>query len=141
MHWLKRNYPLTAKALKAYYYSCLIAYSGGPVELGRLPLMLLFMPVSSLMAKNMEFTVCSIILDLRVIQHRRGCNPLSNSNSYIPCPGFVVQLRSLDDHLPLSGITVGDIGMKFGSGAYNSMDNGVLRFDNVHIPRDHMLMR
>ncbi|KAJ4831601.1 Peroxisomal acyl-coenzyme A oxidase 1 [Turnera subulata] len=55
--------------------------------------------------------------------------------------GFIVQLRSLDDHMPLPGITVGDIGMKFGSGAYNTMDNGVLRFDNVRIPRDQMLMR
>ncbi|GMJ15075.1 acyl-CoA oxidase 1 [Hibiscus trionum] len=54
--------------------------------------------------------------------------------------GFIVQLRSLDDHLPLPGITVGDIGMKFGSGAYNSMDNGLLRFDHVRIPRDQMLM-
>ncbi|XP_039062518.1 peroxisomal acyl-coenzyme A oxidase 1-like [Hibiscus syriacus] len=54
--------------------------------------------------------------------------------------GFIVQLRSLDDHLPLPGITVGDIGMKFGSGAYNSMDNGVLKFDHVRIPRDQMLM-
>lgn len=55
--------------------------------------------------------------------------------------GFIVQLRSLDDHMPLPGITVGDIGMKFGSGAYNSMDNGVLRFDHVRIPRNQMLMR
>ncbi|KAL9665068.1 hypothetical protein QQ045_020477 [Rhodiola kirilowii] len=55
--------------------------------------------------------------------------------------GFIVQLRSLDDHSPLPGITVGDIGMKFGNGAYNSMDNGVLSFDNVRIPRDQMLMR
>ncbi|XP_039122296.1 peroxisomal acyl-coenzyme A oxidase 1-like [Dioscorea cayenensis subsp. rotundata] len=55
--------------------------------------------------------------------------------------GFIVQLRSLDDHLPLPGITVGDIGTKFGNGAYNSMDNGVLRFDHVRIPRDQMLMR
>ncbi|KAG6483526.1 hypothetical protein ZIOFF_060174 [Zingiber officinale] len=38
--------------------------------------------------------------------------------------GFVVQLRSLDDHSPLPGIVVGDIGMKFGNGAYNTMDNG-----------------
>nr|KJB39744.1 hypothetical protein B456_007G028900 [Gossypium raimondii] len=30
--------------------------------------------------------------------------------------------------------------MKFGSGAYNSMDNGVLRFDHVRILRDQMLM-
>ncbi|KAL2321548.1 hypothetical protein Fmac_025927 [Flemingia macrophylla] len=55
--------------------------------------------------------------------------------------GFIVQLRSLDDHLPLPGITVGDIGMKFGNGAYNSMDNGVLSFDHVRIPRNQMLMR
>ncbi|TYH49172.1 hypothetical protein ES332_D10G117600v1 [Gossypium tomentosum] len=54
--------------------------------------------------------------------------------------GFIVQLRSLDDHSPLPGMTVGDIGMKFGSGAYNSMDNGLLRFDHVRIPRNKMLM-
>lgn len=55
--------------------------------------------------------------------------------------GFIVQLRSMENHLPLPGITVGDIGMKFGSGAYNTMDNGVLRFDHVRIPRDQMLMK
>ncbi|XP_075102972.1 putative peroxisomal acyl-coenzyme A oxidase 1.2 [Nicotiana tabacum] len=55
--------------------------------------------------------------------------------------GFIVQLRSLEDHKPFPGITVGDIGMKFGNGAYNTMDNGVLRFDHVRIPRDQMLMR
>ncbi|CAN6460260.1 unnamed protein product [Victoria cruziana] len=55
--------------------------------------------------------------------------------------GFIVQLRSLEDHSPLPGITVGDIGMKFGNGAYNTMDNGVLQFDHVRIPRDQMLMR
>ncbi|WVZ10937.1 hypothetical protein V8G54_015467 [Vigna mungo] len=55
--------------------------------------------------------------------------------------GFIVQLRSLDDHLPLPGITIGDIGMKFGNAAYNTMDNGVLTFDHVRIPRNQMLMR
>ncbi|KAF8380537.1 hypothetical protein HHK36_028024 [Tetracentron sinense] len=55
--------------------------------------------------------------------------------------GFIVQLRSLDDHSPLPGITIGDIGMKFGNGAYNTMDNGVLQFDHVRIPRNQMLMR
>ncbi|XP_052307517.1 peroxisomal acyl-coenzyme A oxidase 1-like isoform X2 [Populus trichocarpa] len=55
--------------------------------------------------------------------------------------GFIVQLRSLDDHMPLPGITIGDIGMKFGNGAYNTMDNGVLTFDHVRIPRNQMLMR
>lgn len=59
----------------------------------------------------------------------------------LPFSGFIVQLRSLDDHLPLPGIIVGDIGMKFGNGAYNTMDNGVLRFDHVRIPRNQMLMR
>lgn len=55
--------------------------------------------------------------------------------------GFIVQLRNLENHSPLPGVTVGDIGMKFGNGAYNTMDNGVLRFDHVRIPRDQMLMR
>ncbi|KAL4570945.1 hypothetical protein LXL04_026610 [Taraxacum kok-saghyz] len=55
--------------------------------------------------------------------------------------GFIVQLRSLEDHSPVDGITVGDIGLKFGNGAYNTMDNGVLRFDHVRIPRNQMLMR
>ncbi|XP_051115292.1 peroxisomal acyl-coenzyme A oxidase 1-like [Andrographis paniculata] len=55
--------------------------------------------------------------------------------------GFIVQLRSLEDHKPLPGLTIGDIGTKFGNGGYNTMDNGVLRFNNVRIPRDQMLMR
>jgi len=37
-----------------------------------------------------------------------------------------------------SGITVGDIGPKFG---YESMDNGFLRFNHVRIPRENMVMR
>jgi acyl-CoA oxidase len=52
-----------------------------------------------------------------------------------------VQLRSLEDHSPIPGVTIGDIGRTFGSGAYNNMDNGDLRFDHVHIQRDQMLMR
>ena len=51
--------------------------------------------------------------------------------------GFIVQLLSLDNHLPLSGIT---IGMKFGNGAYNTVDNGVLRYNHVRIPRNQMLI-
>lgn len=58
--------------------------------------------------------------------------------NYVDLPGFLVQLRSLDDHSPLPGITIGDIGAKLG---YNTMDNGVLQFDHVCIPRDQMLMR
>lgn len=52
-----------------------------------------------------------------------------------------MQLRSLEDHSPLPNIIVGDIGTKMGNGAYNSMDNGFLMFDQVRIPRDQMLMR
>lgn len=37
-----------------------------------------------------------------------------------------------------SGITVGDIGPKFG---INSNDNGFLALDNVRIPRRQMLMK
>lgn len=54
---------------------------------------------------------------------------------------FIVQIRSLEDHQSLPGVTVADIGMKFGNGAYNTMDNGLLRFDHVRIPRKQMLMR
>ena len=55
--------------------------------------------------------------------------------------GFLVQIRSLDDHSVLPGITIGDIGMKFGNGAYNTMDNGVMHFDHFRIPRDQLLTR
>ncbi|KAI8917510.1 acyl-CoA dehydrogenase/oxidase [Powellomyces hirtus] len=51
---------------------------------------------------------------------------------------FIVQLRSLDDHTPLPGITIGDIGPKYG---YGSVDNGFMLFDKVRIPRENMLMR
>ncbi|XP_022957805.1 peroxisomal acyl-coenzyme A oxidase 1-like [Cucurbita moschata] len=55
--------------------------------------------------------------------------------------GFIVQIRSLEDHTVLPGITIGDIGMKFGNGAYNTMDNGVMHFDHFRIPRNQLLMR
>ncbi|KAK7091567.1 peroxisomal acyl-coenzyme A oxidase 1-like [Littorina saxatilis] len=51
---------------------------------------------------------------------------------------FLVQIRDFDTHQPLQGITVGDIGAKIG---FNSNDNGFLRLDHVHIPRENMLMR
>jgi hypothetical protein len=50
---------------------------------------------------------------------------------YICIPGFIVQLRSLYDLSPLPCITLGDTGGKFGSGAYNYMDNRVMCFDEV----------
>ena len=51
---------------------------------------------------------------------------------------FIVQLRALDTHLPIKGVTVGDIGPKFG---YNGVDNGFLRFDHVLVGRDAMLSK
>ena len=51
---------------------------------------------------------------------------------------FIVQLRSLDNHVAMKGITIGDIGPKFG---YEQMDNGFLKFEHVRIPRDNLLMR
>uniref|UniRef100_A0A0N4Z459 acyl-CoA oxidase n=1 Tax=Parastrongyloides trichosuri TaxID=131310 RepID=A0A0N4Z459_PARTI len=51
---------------------------------------------------------------------------------------FIVQLRDFETHEPLPGITVGDIGPKFG---YQQNDNGFCKFDNVRIPRRNMLMK
>ncbi|KAL0487225.1 acyl-CoA oxidase [Acrasis kona] len=52
--------------------------------------------------------------------------------------GFIVQIRDLEKHKPLPGVTVGDIGPKLG---FASVDNGYLKLDNVRIPRDQMLAR
>ncbi|KAJ3182800.1 hypothetical protein HDU85_002403 [Gaertneriomyces sp. JEL0708] len=51
---------------------------------------------------------------------------------------FIVQIRSLEDHTPLPGITIGDVGPKLG---YQQVDNGFMLFDKVRVPRDAMLMR
>jgi acyl-CoA oxidase len=51
---------------------------------------------------------------------------------------FFVQLRDFATHMPLPGVTIGDIGPKFG---YDTIDNGFLRFNNVRIPRENLLMR
>ncbi|CDH48764.1 acyl-oxidase [Lichtheimia corymbifera JMRC:FSU:9682] len=53
-----------------------------------------------------------------------------NGKDFGPHP-FCVQIRSLVDHRPLKGITVGDIGPKFG---FNSVDNGFIMFDHYRIP-------
>ncbi|GAB5586978.1 hypothetical protein Unana1_01878 [Umbelopsis nana] len=53
-----------------------------------------------------------------------------NGKDHGPHP-FCVQIRSLDDHRPLKGITVGDIGPKFG---FNVVDNGFIMFDHYRIP-------
>lgn len=51
---------------------------------------------------------------------------------------FVVPLRSVEDHAPLAGIAIGDIGKKMGR---DSIDNGWIKFSNVRIPRQFLLMR
>ncbi|CEF64310.1 Peroxisomal acyl-coenzyme A oxidase 2 [Strongyloides ratti] len=51
---------------------------------------------------------------------------------------FMVQIRDFNTHMPLPGITVGDIGPKF---AFSSIDNGFIRFNNVKIPRKFMFMK
>jgi len=51
---------------------------------------------------------------------------------------FLVQIRSMEDHSPLPGVTVGDIGPKFG---VNSNDNGYVSFDKVRIPRFNLLAK
>ncbi|KAF9228217.1 acyl-CoA oxidase [Gyrodon lividus] len=53
---------------------------------------------------------------------------------------FLVQLRSLEDHTLLPGITAGDIGPKAGGGAA-ALDNGYARFDHVRIPRKNMFSK
>ena len=52
-----------------------------------------------------------------------------NVKDYGPHP-FVIQLRCLDTHEPLPGITLLDIGHKMG---YNTMDNGAMRLSHVRV--------
>uniref|UniRef100_A0A6Q2XKF2 Acyl-coenzyme A oxidase n=1 Tax=Esox lucius TaxID=8010 RepID=A0A6Q2XKF2_ESOLU len=51
---------------------------------------------------------------------------------------FIVPLRSMNTHMPLPGVVVGDIGPKFG---FDEVDNGYLKLENVRIPRNNMLMK
>ncbi|KAM4023059.1 peroxisomal acyl-coenzyme A oxidase 2-like [Anomaloglossus baeobatrachus] len=51
---------------------------------------------------------------------------------------FIVQVRSLKDHAPLPGISVGDIGPKM---SFDHIDNGYLIMRNIRIPRENMLCR
>ncbi|CAG8611514.1 1488_t:CDS:2, partial [Acaulospora colombiana] len=62
---------------------------------------------------------------------------LTNSKDHGPHP-FIVQIRDLKTHEPLPGITIGDIGPKFG---YNATDNGFILFDHIRIPRKNMLSK
>ncbi|KAF9178683.1 acyl-coenzyme A oxidase [Haplosporangium sp. Z 11] len=54
--------------------------------------------------------------------------------------GFIVPIRSLADHRPFPGVTLGDIGPK-SYGGFSKIDNGFARFDHYAIPRENMLMR
>eukprot|EP00002_Diphylleia_rotans_P000849 TRINITY_DN1044_c0_g6_i1.p1 TRINITY_DN1044_c0_g6~~TRINITY_DN1044_c0_g6_i1.p1 ORF type:complete len:733 (+),score=154.29 TRINITY_DN1044_c0_g6_i1:71-2269(+) len=49
---------------------------------------------------------------------------------------FLVPLRSLVDHKPLPGVTIGDMGHKLGQ---NGLDNGFVSFDYYRIPREFLL--
>ncbi|KAJ2659194.1 hypothetical protein IWW48_003630 [Coemansia sp. RSA 1200] len=57
--------------------------------------------------------------------------------NYGPNP-VVVPIRSVDTHAPLPGVTVGDLGPKFG---FNAMDNGFLLLDHVRVPRINLMQR
>ena len=50
---------------------------------------------------------------------------------------FMMQVRD-ENHLPLKGITLGDVGNKMGD---NGNDTGFMILDNVRIPRTHMLSK
>ncbi|KGL73967.1 Peroxisomal acyl-coenzyme A oxidase 2, partial [Tinamus guttatus] len=51
---------------------------------------------------------------------------------------FILQIRSLQDHSPCPGVTVGDIGPKMN---FQHTDNGFLRLQNVRVPRENMLSK
>jgi acyl-CoA oxidase len=51
---------------------------------------------------------------------------------------FVVQLRDMDTHKSLPGISIGDCGEKMGR---HGIPNGWIQFDNHRISRDQLLMR
>jgi acyl-CoA oxidase len=50
---------------------------------------------------------------------------------------FMMQIRD-ENHLPLPGITLGDLGNKIGD---NANDTGFMTLDNVRIPRTHILSK
>ena len=53
---------------------------------------------------------------------------------------FIVPIRSFDLHMPLPGVTVGDIGPK-AYGGFCFQDNGYLHLSSVRIPLANMLQR
>ncbi|KAF6170985.1 hypothetical protein GIB67_014802 [Kingdonia uniflora] len=74
--------------------------------------------------------------------HGSNIQGLETTGTFDPkSDDFIINNPTLTSRKWWPGGLVADIGMKFGNGAYNTMDNGVLWFDHVHIPRDQMLMR
>lgn len=61
----------------------------------------------------------------------------SNGKRFGPHP-FVVPIRDIKTREPLPGRVIGDIGPKLG---YQTTDNGMILFDNVRIPHNHLLAR
>lgn len=51
---------------------------------------------------------------------------------------FIVQIRDMQTHKPLSGIEIGDIGPKMG---YGAKENGFLKFTHCRIPLENMPSR
>ncbi|EGC35201.1 hypothetical protein DICPUDRAFT_33780 [Dictyostelium purpureum] len=76
----------------------------------------------------------TIVFAQLLLQDPENPNKLKN---YGPHP-FLVSVRSLENHQPLKGITIGDIGPKLG---FNLIDNGFLRLDHIRVPRDQLLNR
>jgi len=62
---------------------------------------------------------------------------LSKGKDYGPHP-FFLRIRDPNSHEPLPGISIGDIGPKFG---FAMMDNGYMAFKQVKVPRLAMLSR
>ena len=49
---------------------------------------------------------------------------------------FIVPIRDKNTHLPLPGVVLGDVGKKTG---LQGVDNGLLTFNRVRVPRRNML--
>lgn len=62
---------------------------------------------------------------------------ISQGKDHGPHP-FAVQIRNLENHEPLEGVIVGDIGPKFG---FNTVDNGFILFKDFHVPHIGFLAR
>ncbi|KAL8451410.1 hypothetical protein Emag_002755 [Eimeria magna] len=71
-------------------------------------------------------THCILMARLKIKDKDYGVHP------------FILQIRDLNDHRSLPGVSLNHIGQKMG---YQGMDNGSLRLKGVRIPRTQLLMR